>query len=193
MADENYDTSSVQEIHISSFFEAIDHIAGLKAEALLPSGRSDPLLARRIKEIEAYRDAFLTQISRRRPNFHIKEQSAEAGVATVATLSFSNGIEFYEGLSLSLNRGGLFIKTEALLAIDSMLDMTIVIEDLQVSFHVTAKVIWINPRESAGRPIGIGVKFPKFTNDQRALLEEFMQGAAPAATLADLSDQTSPA
>lgn len=188
MADDSFDTSSVQEIHVTTFFEAIDHVAGLKAEALLPSGRSDPLLARRIKEIESYRDAFLAQVSRRRPEFHIREQSKEPGVPVIASLSYSSGIEFYESLTLSLNRGGLFIKTEVLLPIDSLLDLTILVEDVKISFHVTAKVIWINPRESAGRPIGIGVKFPKFSNDQRALLEEFMQGSAPAATLADLNE-----
>ncbi len=188
MADDTFDTGSVQEIHVTTFFEAIDQIAGLKAEALLPSGRSDPLLARRIKEIEAYRDAFLAQVSRRRPNLHIKEQSKEPGVPIVATLSYSSGIELYEGLNLSLSRGGLFIKTEILLPIDSLLDLTILVEDIKISFHVTAKVIWINPRESAGRPIGIGIKFPKFTNDQRALLEEFLQGSAPTATLTDLNE-----
>ncbi|HNZ03965.1 MAG TPA: PilZ domain-containing protein [Myxococcota bacterium] len=188
MADDQIDTSSVMEIHVASFFEAIDHIAGLKAEALLPSGRNDPLLARRIKELEAYRDAFLQQVSRRRPNFHIQEQSKDPGAPVVATLSYSSGLELYEGLNLSLNRGGLFIKTEVLLPIDTVLDLTVVIEDIKISFHVSGKVIWINPRESAGRPIGIGIKFPKFSNDQRALLEEFMQGAAPTATLADLNE-----
>ncbi len=188
MADDTFDTSSVQEIHVTTFFEAIDQIAGLKAEALLPSGRNDPLLTRRLKEIEAYRDAFLDQVSRRRPNLHIVEQSKEPGVPIVANLAYSSGIELYEGLSLSLSRGGLFIKTDILLPIDSVLHLTLLIEDIKVSFKVTAKVIWINPRESAGRPIGIGVKFPKFTNDQRALLEEFMQGSAPPATLSDLNE-----
>jgi uncharacterized protein (TIGR02266 family) len=184
-----YDYGSVQEIRVSGFFEAIDRLAAFKAEALLPSGKSDPILAQRIKELELYRDAFLAQVAKRRPDFSVIEQSKDAGAPIVLEIGYSSGLEFYEGLSLSLNRGGLFVKTEALLPIDSMLDLTVKVEDIHIEFKVTAKVIWINPRETSARPIGLGLKFPKMTNDQRALLEEYMQGSVPTATLADLTEK----
>jgi uncharacterized protein (TIGR02266 family) len=189
MADEStYGAEMPAEITISGFFEAIDRLAGLKAEALLPSGRGDPILAQRIREVELYRDANLARVAPHRPNFHILDKKQDPDEPILVTLTYNNGIEFYEGLSLSLNRGGLFIKTESLLSIDSILDMTVKIQDVAIQFHVTAKVIWINPRESAGRPIGMGVKFPKLSNDQRALIEEFMQGSAPTVTLVGLHE-----
>lgn len=186
--DDSHKFGTEREIHVSNFFEAIDRLAGFKAEALLPSGRCDPLLAQRIKELELYRDAFLAQVSKRRPDLHVIEQKKDTNEPIVVEIKFGSGLEFYEGLSLSLNRGGLFVKTETLLPIDSILDLTIVIEDLHIKFALNAKVIWINPRETSARPIGMGLKFPKLSNDQRALLEEFMQGSAPAATLVDLNN-----
>lgn len=191
MADQtDFEIGLHKEIQVSNFFEAIDRLAGFKAEAMLPSGRSDPVLAQRIKELELYRDAFLKQVALRRPDFRVVEQSKEGGSPSVVEIGYSTGLEFYEGLSLSLNRGGLFVKTEALLPIDSQLRLTIRIENLHIEFKLTAKVIWINPRETSARPVGMGLKFPKLTNEQRALLEEFMQGSAPAATLVDLNESS---
>ena len=143
MADQtDFEIGLHKEIQVSNFFEAIDRLAGFKAEAMLPSGRSDPVLAQRIKELELYRDAFLKQVALRRPDFRVVEQSKDGSHPTVVEIGYSSGLEFYEGLSLSLNRGGLFVKTEALLPIDSVLRLTVRIENLHIEFKLTAKVIW---------------------------------------------------
>ena len=124
MADQtDFEIGLHKEIQVSNFFEAIDRLAGFKAEAMLPSGRSDPVLAQRIKELELYRDAFLKQVALRR---RTSGWSSRAGrqPSDRGRDGYSSGLEFYEGLSLS-QPGRAFVKTEALLPIDSVLRLTV--------------------------------------------------------------------
>ena len=178
------------EQRVAGFFEALRALKKAEDEAAKPYGKGDPVLAARIKELRGYREVFLKAEAPRRPRFTVLERSIEGGKNPFKIeVSFTNAIQFYEGLDLSLSKGGVFIKTDALLPIDTLLDLQCVLEEEEVTFNVSAKIIWINPRESQGRPIGMGLKFFKLSTIQRQILTDFLTGELPPDALTHLSEQ----
>lgn len=175
-------------IHVADFFDALKQIKRLEAEAQQPHGKGDPVITKRIQELKGYRDVFLKAEGPRRPRMTILERKADPAEPMSVEFAFSTGVQFYEGLSLSLQPGGLFVKTGELLPIDSLLDCTVRLEQEDIQFRISAKVIWINPRDSAGKPAGMGLKFPKIGPMQRQVLSDFLVGDLPAAALVNLSE-----
>ena len=97
-------------------------------------------------------------------------------------------MSFYESLILSLNRGGMFIKTDLLIPIDRVLDIDCKLEAEGVSFRVSGKVIWLNPREAQGRPAGMGIKLHRLSTVQRQVVTDFLNGELPPEALEHLSE-----
>jgi len=181
-------TSVDKEAHITNFFEALRELRRVEAELETPYGKGDALLAARAKELRGYRDVFLKAEAAKRPRFTVLDRRADPNAPTKVELHFTNAVQFYEALDLSLSKGGLFIKTEALLPIDTVMEADCRLEEEEVKFRVSAKVIWLNPRETQGRPIGMGLKLFRLSSIQRQVLADFMHGDMPAATLAHLTE-----
>jgi len=173
---------------VGGFFDCLQALKKVEEEAASPYGKGDPVVAAKLKELRGYKDVFLKAEGPRRPRFNITDRKADPGAPVPVEIVFTTAVQFYEGLELSLSRGGLFVKTEGLLPIDSIVEATCRIEDEDVSFKVSAKVIWLNPRETQGRPAGMGLKLFRLSTIQRQLLADFMSGDMPAAALANLSE-----
>ena len=180
--------TSRPETHIGNFFECLRALKKVEEEAASPYGKGDAVVAAKIKELRGYREVFLKAEAGRRPRLTITDRKAEPGATVPVKIDFSTGVQFYEGLELSLSRGGLFIKTVDLLPIDTLMEANCVIEDDDVSFKVSVKVIWLNPRETQGRPAGMGLKLFRLSTIQRQLLADFMTGDVPPAALMNLSE-----
>jgi len=181
-------TSVDKEAHITNFFEALRELRRVEVEIETPYGRGDALLAARAKELRGYRDVFLKAESAKRPRFTVMDRRADPNAPTKVELHFANAIQLFEALDLSLSKGGLFIKTETLLPIDTLLEADCFLEQEDVKFRVSAKVIWLNPRETQGRPIGMGLKLFRLSSIQRQVLMDFMHGDMPPETLCHLTE-----
>ncbi|NOZ02259.1 MAG: hypothetical protein GXP54_10275 [Deltaproteobacteria bacterium] len=181
-------TASAGEQRVSGFFDALKTKRKLEEEARNPISRGDALVQARLKEISAYVDVFLKEEALRRPRFSLLEVQADPKAATRVSVEFRDAVQFYEGLALSLSSGGIFIKTESLLPIDSLLDMEIKLRTEGIVIRVMGKVIWVNPREAQGRPAGLGVKFPKLSSIQRQIITDFMNGEIEIVALGHLSE-----
>ncbi len=176
------------ELRVGGFFDALRTRRELQEQASRPLHRGDPVLTVRLKEVEAYVEVFLKNLAPRRPVFRLLEHPADPQTPTKVELVFEDAIQFYEALSMSFSKGGIFIKTESLLPIDSLLTLRVRLKAEAVEFTVSGKVIWVNPRESQGRPVGLGVKFYKLSSIQRQVLDDFMAGELPAQSLVHLSE-----
>lgn len=177
-----------QERRVSGFFDALRARREIQETILRPLHRGDPVLLARQKEIEAYLDVFLKTIAPRRPVFRLLEHPSSPQTPTKVELVFEDAVQFHEALSLSFSKGGIFIKTDSLLPIDSLLTIQVRLKAEAVQFTLSAKVIWVNPREAQGRPVGMGVKFYKLSAVQRQVLDDFLTGEAPPESLAHLSE-----
>ncbi len=180
--------SPVAERRVGGFFDALRARREAQEQASRPLHKGDPVVAARLKEIEGYIDVFLKSLAPHRPAFRLLEHPVDAKTPTRVELVFNDAVQFYEALALSFSKGGIFIKTESLLPIDSLLTIEVHIKAENVKFTVSAKVIWVNPRESQGRPVGMGVKFYKLSSIQRQILDDFMAGDLPPESLVHLSE-----
>jgi Tfp pilus assembly protein PilZ len=192
MADNSYNPSAGDparpQVLVGSFFDCLRTLKVTEEEAASPYGKGDALIAAKLKELKGYRDVFMKAQAPRRPRFNIIDRKADPGAIVPVEILFSSAVQFYEGLDLSLSRPGLFIKTDSLLAIDTLLEARCVIEDEGINFKMSAKVIWLNPRETQGRPAGMGLKLFRLSTIQRQLLSDFMVGDVPTSALANLSE-----
>lgn len=188
MADSPVVSEGKAETVVRSFFEALRTLKGMEAEASTPLGKSDPMLNTRIKELRGYIDVFLKAEAPRKPRLVILEHKPDPREPVIAEVYFHNAIQFYEALTLSFSKGGLFLKTDLLLPIDTVFDLTVKLEDEEISFRTAAKVIWINPRDTQGRPQGMGIKFHRLNQVQRQVLDDFLNGSLPPEALGHLTE-----
>jgi len=176
------------EQRIRGFFDAIRTRCKLEEDESSPLRRDDGVLDTKLREVRAYIDVYLRTEASRRPKFSLLEAQADPNIETRVSVEFSHVIQFYEALALSLNTGGIFIKTESLLPIDSLLEMAVTLKQEKIEFRVSGKVIWVNPRESQGRSTGLGIKFFKLSSIQRQILQDFMEGELEIEALGHLSE-----
>ncbi|MBM4394943.1 MAG: hypothetical protein FJ087_04555 [Deltaproteobacteria bacterium] len=96
----------VTEQRIGSFFEALKALKSAEEMASQPLGKGDPLLAARIKELKGYVDVFLKAEIGRKPRFVVLDRRTDSGVTMAVDLVFKDAVQLYDGLSLSLSKGG---------------------------------------------------------------------------------------
>lgn len=173
---------------VCGFFDALKEKRKIEEELRSPFAKGDALLQTKLREISAYMDVFLRSEVHKRPRFALLEAQADPNAITRVSVEFRDAVQFYEGLALSLSSGGIFVKTEHLLPIDSLLDMETKLLQEGIEFRVSGKVIWVNPREAQGRPAGLGIKFPKLSSIQRQIITDFANGDLEIDALGHLSE-----
>jgi type IV pilus assembly protein PilZ len=77
----------------------------------------------------------------------------------VLNLVFRDRNTLYASYMPFLSNGGLFIPTDHSYEIGDKVTMTIQLPDEVEPQSVIGRVVWLNPRATAGRPAGIGVHF----------------------------------
>lgn len=103
-------------------------------------------------------------------------------------VSFVDAVQFYEAIAIHIGQPGFFIKGEPRFSIDALLKIRVKLEKEGISFTVSGKVVWVNPKINKGKPPGIGVKLYKMGNIQRTLFDDFTRGQAEPDMLIALSE-----
>jgi Tfp pilus assembly protein PilZ len=176
------------EITVTSFLEAVRLLREMEAESQTPLRAKDPVFSARKKQVETYILVFLKSVEQKQPTFRLLETPQDLKLPVKAEVIFDDSVHFYEALKLSFGKGGIYIKTDLHLPIDSILDLKVILSVENVSFKVVGKIIWVNPRATQGRPAGLGVKFHKLSPLQRQVLEDFIAGVLPPDALPHLSE-----
>ena len=92
----------------------------------------------------------------------------------------------WKAVRRNINKDGLFLRTDQFPSMGAKVVLTVQIESPQVQFVVRSKVIWVNPHERPGRPMGMGLKFNWPDDADRTLLRSFMEGDSEASDLRSL-------
>lgn len=81
---------------------------------------------------------------------------------------------FYTGLSENISEGGLFIRTDAPLAVGDELDIDLLIMDYG-PYTYRCRVMWVRQSEpGSGLPNGMGCSFVDLPEDHRTFLQQFI-------------------
>ncbi|MBM4386522.1 MAG: PilZ domain-containing protein [Deltaproteobacteria bacterium] len=160
---------------IKSIFDALKKIKEMTGTMKI--GSSEMVQIAAVKELKNYIDVILKDHFQVKPSFSvISKRESESEEVYVCELVFKDAVHLYESLALNISKGGCFIKEDDLLSIDSNLELNIRLEREKIDFMLEGKVIWINPRDTQGRPKGMGVKFNKLSPTQKEILDGFANG-----------------
>jgi uncharacterized protein (TIGR02266 family) len=78
------------------------------------------------------------------------------------SMSIRNGEKVYKSKTLDISHGGIFLATEEVLAIGTLIDMTFQIPNSQKVVTAVGKVAWVGRApDGTGTTAGVGVKFSK--------------------------------
>jgi Tfp pilus assembly protein PilZ len=89
----------------------------------------------------------------------------------------------WKAVRRNINKDGVFLRTDQLPSMGAKVVLTARITDPEVQFVIRTKVIWVNPHERSGRPMGMGLKFNWPDDADRTLLRSFMEGDSEATDL----------
>jgi Tfp pilus assembly protein PilZ len=92
----------------------------------------------------------------------------------------------WKAVRRNINKDGLFLRTDQFPSMGAKVVLTVIVESPRVQFVVRSKVIWVNPHERPGRPMGMGLKFSWPDDADRTLLRSFMEGDSQASDLQSL-------
>lgn len=90
----------------------------------------------------------------------------------------------------NINKDGIFIQTDQLPSMGSKVKLKVLIKTPRMHFDIKAKVIWVNPHQRSGRPMGMGLKFEWVDKGDRQLFRSFLVGDTEVGALVDLGKVT---
>lgn len=100
------------------------------------------------------------------------------------------------GYSVNLGTGGLFIETDHLFAIDTLLTVEIIVPHNGKRIRCNASVAWINQPEhihNHGLPAGMGLRFLDLDSGDREFIHEYILQGGPGSAKNPLAENTAAA
>ena len=161
---------SESKMHVTELHDAVRLLKRLK-------GAKSPVASARARVLKRYVDV-MTHYGTDKPDdlsFAIddsdpKEPTYHIGV-TWETVS-----DFWRAIRLNINKDGVFLRSTELPGMGSKVILTVNVAAIDLEFVVRSKVIWVNPHQRSGRPMGMGVKFAWPLEGYRDIVRSFMEG-----------------
>ncbi len=91
-------------------------------------------------------------------------------------IEFKHTIDFVTSYMLNISKGGLFIKTDEALPLDTIVFLRFTLPGDTKPIETDGKVVWCNNREEKGYfPKGMGIKFLALNSDDAEKIKEFVE------------------
>jgi type IV pilus assembly protein PilZ len=94
-------------------------------------------------------------------------------IATNIEVRFREKSSFVRSYMLNVNKGGLFLRTERPLHIDSEVIMHVRLPDDQEVMPIEGRVVWTNAKSKAF-PTGMGIQFTKISPQHHDKIKAFV-------------------
>jgi type IV pilus assembly protein PilZ len=96
-------------------------------------------------------------------------------IETKIDILFRESGAFIRSYMLNVSNGGLFLKTDNPLPIDSTVTLMMRLPGETEAMEVQGCVVWSNPKaKNTAFPCGMGIQFLKMNPDQKKKIEEFV-------------------
>jgi uncharacterized protein (TIGR02266 family) len=90
-------------------------------------------------------------------------------------IEFKHTIDFVSSYMLNISKGGLFIRTDEALPLDTIVFLRFTLPGDTKPIETAGKVVWCNAREEKGYfPRGMGIKFVKLNSDDAGKIKKFV-------------------
>lgn len=119
---------------------------------------------------------------------HLNTGEAPEGseAALVLAVTWDTPSDLWRAVRRNINKDGVFIQTSEFPSIDTLVQLEVVIRRPQIRFGGPAKVIWVNPHQRSGRPMGMGLKFQWDNPADKDMFRSFLRGDIDPSALNDL-------
>jgi type IV pilus assembly protein PilZ len=94
-------------------------------------------------------------------------------IATNIEIKFREKGSFIRSYMLNVNNGGLFLRTNTPLHIDSEVTMLVQLPDDQETMTIEGRVVWANPRSKVF-PAGMGIQFTDMLLEHREKIKMYV-------------------
>ena len=123
----------------------------------------------------------------------VKEAGAhdEGEPTHVVTVRFPTPSDMWRSIKRNINKGGFFLQVAPFASMDTMVTVQVTLEQPALQFESPAKVIFVNPQERSGRPMGVGIKF-LWGDEKAAMFKRFLKGEVDPNELGMLAIEESP-
>ena len=101
----------------------------------------------------------------------------EPQVTGTIRISFKKESDFYKSYIGNLAKGGLFVKTNKVLPVDTLLNLELTLPKADRAVHTTGKVIWNRAENTSSEkmPPGMGIQFVDIDPEDERLLKNYME------------------
>jgi CRP/FNR family cyclic AMP-dependent transcriptional regulator len=100
----------------------------------------------------------------------------EPQVTGTIRISFKKESDFFKSYISNLAKGGLFVKTQKVLPVDTLLNLELTLPRTDRAVHTTGKVIWTRAENMSSdkMPPGMGIQFVYIDPEDERLLKNYM-------------------
>ena len=110
-----------------------------------------------------------------KPSAGFVEKRAQPRAAVTIEIEFKEEIDFIKAYLLNISGGGVFIKIDEALLLDTVVHLRFTIPRDSRMIQAEGKVVWCNPKGGRGYfPKGIGIKFTKLDSDDTERIKAFV-------------------
>ena len=110
-----------------------------------------------------------------KPSAGFVEKRAQPRAAVTIEIEFKEEIDFIKAYLLNISGGGVFIKIDEALLLDTVVHLRFTIPRDSRMIQAEGKVVWCNPKGGRGYfPKGIGIKFTKLDSDDAERIKAFV-------------------
>jgi uncharacterized protein (TIGR02266 family) len=110
-----------------------------------------------------------------KPSAGYVEKRAHPRAAITIEIEFKEEIDFFKSYLLNISGGGLFVKTDEALLLDTVVHLRFTLPRDSRLIQVEGKVVWCNPKGGRGYfPKGIGIKFTNLDSDDAERIKAFV-------------------
>jgi Tfp pilus assembly protein PilZ len=178
MATENYALIEIDELH-----EAIRLKRDLERNA---GAVAKGFTAEQLRDLDRYIDLLSNYGNGIADTLEIGGVEDKGQAHTLLTVYWETGSDLWRAVNRNLNKDGVFLQTAQIPGMGDSIILDVVIGRPAMQFRVPAKVIWVNPHERSGRPMGMGLKFLWRNDIDRNAFRGFMRGDTDIRGLAAL-------
>jgi len=105
----------------------------------------------------------------------VEEQRTSPRCETKIDILFKESGAFIRSYMLNVSNGGLFLKTDKPLPIDTTVTLLIRLPGQAEPMEIQGCVVWTNPRgKNTAFPCGMGIQFTKMTPEQKKIIDDFV-------------------
>ena len=107
---------------------------------------------------------------------HMSDKRTSPRASTNIEIMFKETGSFIRSYMLNVSNGGLFIKTDNPLPLESEVKLKVILPDDTEIMEIQGQVVWVNPPTARNSfPVGMGIQFMDLMPEHKMKIEEFVQ------------------